>query len=393
MTAITDKLLDDLDGTSRLESRRVARHTIWCVFAVLLLAIVWAALAPINMITRGEGTVIPMQRTQVIQSLEGGLISAFHVREGDIVKAGEILVTIDETRFRSAFLETAAEIATLEAEIARLEAEVMEQAQVVFPEDTDARRETRKNELMLFNARRAKLEDSVTSLEEERRIINEQIAITEPLTTSGSVSRVELFRLQQQAAALSGKIAGLRNAYVQEAYDDMVEKKARLLSLQQVLLQRQDQLDRTKVRAQVTGRVNNVTINTIGGVVQPGDQIMEVTPIDDELLIETRILPRDVAFVTPGMDASVKLTAYDFSIYGDLRGNVVRISEDTVDEESISGKKSYYRVMVKAKQNYLEAKGEQYPIRPGMVADVDIETGRRSVLGYLLRPLLQAQLR
>lgn len=393
MTAAADKLLDDLDGTSRSQSRYVARQTIWCVFAALLTAVVWAALAPINMITRGEGTVIPMQRTQVIQSLEGGLISAFHVREGDVVKAGEVLVTIDETRFRSAYLETAAEIATLEAEIARLEAEVMERDQVVFPEDSEAKHETRNNELMLFNARRAKLEDSVASLEEERRIINEQIAITEPLTTSGSVSRVELFRLQQQVAALSGKIAGLRNAYVQEAYDDMVEKKARLLSLQQVLLQRKDQLDRTKIRAQVTGRVNNVNINTIGGVVQPGDQIMEVTPIDDELLIETRIVPRDVAFVTPGMEASVKLTAYDFSIYGDLRGNVVRISEDTVDEESISGTRSYYRVMVRAKQNFLEAKGEQYPIRPGMIANVDIETGRRSVLGYLLRPLLQAQLR
>ncbi|MGK8236606.1 HlyD family efflux transporter periplasmic adaptor subunit [Roseovarius sp. MS2] len=393
MTTAADKLLDDLDGTSRSQSRYVARQTIWCVFAALLTAVVWAALAPINMITRGEGTVIPMQRTQVIQSLEGGLISAFHVREGDVVKAGEVLVTIDETRFRSAYLETAAEIATLEAEIARLEAEVMERDQVVFPEDSEAKHETRNNELMLFNARRAKLEDSVASLEEERRIINEQIAITEPLTTSGSVSRVELFRLQQQVAALSGKIAGLRNAYVQEAYDDMVEKKARLLSLQQVLLQRKDQLDRTKIRAQVTGRVNNVNINTVGGVVQPGDQIMEVTPIDDELLIETRIVPRDVAFVTPGMEASVKLTAYDFSIYGDLRGNVVRISEDTVDEESISGTKSYYRVMVRAKQNFLEAKGEQYPIRPGMIANVDIETGRRSVLGYLLRPLLQAQLR
>lgn len=393
MTAITDKLLDDLDGTSRQHTRRVARQTIWCVFLALIVALIWAGLAQINMITRGEGTVIPMQRTQVIQSLEGGLISELHVREGDSVKAGDILVSIDETRFRSAYLETASEIATLEAEIARLEAEVMEQDQVVFPVGTDAKRETRNNELMLFQARRDKLEDSVASLEEERRIINEQIAITEPLTSSGSVSRVELFRLQQQAAALSGKIAGLRNAYVQDAYDDMVEKKARLLSLQQVLLQRQDQLERTKIRARVTGRVNNVNINTIGGVVQPGDQIMEVTPIDDELLIETRILPRDVAFVTPGMEASVKLTAYDFSIYGDLRGNVVQISEDTVDEESLTGKKSYYRVMVRAKQNYLEAKGEQYPIRPGMIANVDIETGRRSVLGYLLRPLLQAQLR
>ncbi|MGE4327796.1 MAG: HlyD family efflux transporter periplasmic adaptor subunit, partial [Pseudodonghicola sp.] len=216
---------------------------------------------------------------------------------------------------------------------------------------------------------------------------------TSPLVQTGSVSRVELYRLQQLAAALAGKITGLRNSYVQEAYNDLVDKKARLVSLQQVLVQRRDQLERTNIRARVSGRVNNVNITTIGGVVQPGEQIMEVTPIDDQLLIEAKVLPRDVAFVTPGMSASVKITAYDFAVYGDLRGTVTQISEDTVEEQSVTGNTAYYRVMVTTDKNYLEAGGEQYPIRPGMVADVDIETGKRSVLGYLLRPLLRAQLR
>lgn len=391
MSAATDRLLADLDGDYRRQTLRTGRYTIWAVCAALLIAVVWAGMAQINEITRGSGSVVPIRRTQTIQSLEGGIISQLMVREGDIVSEGDELVQIDNTRFRSAFLETESEIKTLEAEISRLEAEVLEQPDVNFSEDSDS--EALQREKALFQARRKKLDESIAALQAEQGILDQQIAVTEPLSSSGSISKIELYRLQQQSAALGGKVADLRNAYVQEAYDDLVDKKGRLVSLQQVLLQRRDQLERTSIRARVSGRVNNVNINTIGGVVQPGEPIMEVTPIDDQLLIEAKVLPRDVAFVTPDMPASVKITAYDFSVYGDLRGRVTQISEDTVDEETASGKQSYYRVMVRTDKNYLESGDNRYPIRPGMVALVDIETGKRSVLGYLLRPLLRAQLR
>jgi len=391
MNTASDRLLAELDGRFRRETLRTARYTVWAIIGVLVIAVIWASLAKINEITRGSGEVIPMRRMQVIQSLEGGILSELLVNEGDIVSEGEILARIDSTKFRSAYRETEAEIAILQAEISRLEAEVLEKDAIEFASEADD--EAQLGEARLFQARRTKLDESVAALESEKAILDAQIEVTAPLVESGSVSKIELYRLQQQAAALSGKIAEIRNAYVQDAYDDLVDKRARLAARQQVLIQRKDQLERTAIRARVSGRVNNVNITTIGGVVQPGETIMEVTPIDDKLLIETKVLPRDVAFVAPGMSASVKITAYDFAVYGDLRGTVTQISEDTVEEDGPTGKQAYYRVMVTTEKNYLEVGDERYPIRPGMIADVDIETGRRSVISYLLRPLLRAQLR
>lgn len=391
MSAASDRLLADLDGRFRRETLRTAKYTVWAIIAVLAIAVTWASIAKINEITRGAGEVIPMRRMQVIQSLEGGILSELLVNEGDIVSEGDILARIDSTKFRSAYRETEAEIAILQAEISRLEAEVLEKEVIEFASEADD--EAQLGEARLFQARRTKLDESVAALESEKAILDAQIEVTAPLVESGSVSKIELYRLQQQAAALSGKIAEIRNAYVQDAYDDLVDKRARLAARQQVLIQRKDQWERTAIRARVSGRVNNVNITTIGGVVQPGETIMEVTPIDDKLLIETKVLPRDVAFVAPGMSASVKITAYDFSVYGDLRGTVTQISEDTVEEDGPTGKQAYYRVMVTTDKNYLEVGDERYPIRPGMIADVDIETGRRSVISYLLRPLMRAQLR
>lgn len=386
----TDFSPDYLDGSFRRRSLITARRTVWLVAASLLVALLWAAIAQINEITRGDGTVIPLRRMQTIQSLEGGILSELLVHEGDLVKEGQILARMDATRFRSAWLETRAEIDTLQAEIARLEAEVMESDTIVFDGgDSDLR----ANEQRLFNARRTKLNESIAAAEAERAAIVAQIEITAPLAEQGSVSKVDLLRLRQQEAALLGRISELRNNYVQEAYSDLVAKKGRLVALEQQLIQKQDQLDRTEIRSPVSGRVNTVKITTLGGVVQPGEAIMEVTPVDDQLMIETKVSPRDVAFIAPGMPASVKITAYDFSIYGDLRGTVTQISGDTVDEETANGVQAFYRVMVTTEKSYLERNGEQLPIRPGMVAQVDIESGSRSVLSYLTRPILRARLR
>ncbi|MDQ2065356.1 HlyD family efflux transporter periplasmic adaptor subunit [Xinfangfangia sp. CPCC 101601] len=387
-----DFATDYLDGSFRRRSLATARQTVWLVSATLAIAVLWAAFAQINDITRGEGTVIPLRRMQTIQSLEGGILAELLVHEGDIVQEGEVLARMDATRFRSSFLETKAEIDTLRAEVARLEAEVMESEQIAF-EGSDADSEARANELRLFVARRTKLTESIAAAETERAAITGQIEITAPLVEQGSVSRVDLLRLRQQEAALLGRIGELRNNYVQEAYRDLVAKKARLVALEQQLIQKEDQLTRTEIRSPVAGRVNNLNITTLGGVVQPGQSIMEVTPVDDQLMIETRVLPRDVALIAPGMPASVKLTAYDFSIYGDLRGTVSRISGDTVEEDTPTGSQAFYRVMVTTEQSYLERNGEQFPIRPGMVAVVDIESGSRSVLSYLTRPILRAKLR
>lgn len=375
----------------RRETLKTARRLIHLVGAVFVIAVIWAAFAQINDITRGEGSVVPLRRQQTIQSLEGGILAELLAAEGDVVTQGQVLVRMDETRFRSAYLETEAEIETLQAAVARLEAEVQERDAITFT--GTERAEIRASEEMLFAARRTKLTDTIASIEGERAAITAQIDITEPLTRRGSVSRMDLLQLQQQDAALRGKITEIRNSYVQEAYGDLVQKRARLVALEQQMIQKKDQLTRTEIRSPVAGRVNSLNITTLGGVVQPGEAIMEVTPIDDQLLISTRIQPRDVAFIAAGMTASVKITAYDYSIYGDLRGTVTQISGDTVEEDTPQGKMAYYRVMVTTDKSYLERNGEQLPIRPGMIAQVDIETGTRSVLSYLTRPILRARLR
>lgn len=379
-----------VDGSHRQQTLARARLTIQLVVVALIAAIAWAAIAKVNEITRGDGRVIPARRMQTIQSLEGGILSELLVREGDIVEQGQIIARLDPTRSESAFNAANSQITSLVAEVTRLEAEVLEHPQLDFGSDPTPEEQT---ELRLFNARRTKLEASLAALESEREAVDEQISITSPLSEGGSVSRIDLLQLQQKRAELEGRISDARNAYVQDAYKDLAQRRAKLGTLQQELVQKKDELQRTNVRSPVEGRVNNIAITTLGGVVQPGESIMEITPIDDQLIIETKVLPRDVAFIAPGMPASVKITAYDFSTYGDLRGEVVQISEDTVEEETKQGMQDFYRVMVATEQNYLERYEEKYFIRPGMVAQVDIESGKRSVLSYLTRPLLNARLR
>ena len=379
-----------VDGSYRRLARKRARLTVHIVLLTVAIAVGWSAFAQIDQITRGDGRVIPLRRMQSIESLEGGILSDLLVSEGDLVKEGQIIANLDATRSRAAFLSAQSEVESLKAEVERLEAEVLEKPALDFGGNPTA---TEQTELRLFNARRTRLEASLKALEGERSSVQQQLDITGPLASSGSVSRIDVLQLQQKLAELEGKISEARNGYVQDAYRDLAERRAKLSSLQQELVQKEAELGRTVVRSPVEGRINDILITTLGGVVQPGEAIMEITPIDDELLIETRVLPRDVAFIAPEMPASVKITAYDFSVYGDLRGKVTQISEDTVEEDTPNGPQDYYRVMVRTERSYLERFGDRFPIRPGMVAQVDIESGKQSILSYLSRPLLRARLR
>lgn len=390
MTAHPDVLpTSHIDGSYRRQTLKTARLTIHTVCLALITGVVWAGLAQINEITRGDGRVIPLRRMQTIQSLEGGILAQLDVSEGDIVDEGQVLVRLDPTRSQSAFLAAESAITSLTAEVSRLEAEVLERPALDFGENPN---ESQATELRLFNARRTKLEATLAALQNEWNSVESQIEITAPLTASGSVSRINLLQLEQERAELDGKISEVRNAYVQDAYKDLAQRRAKLASLQEELVQKRDEFSRTEIRSPVAGRVNNIDITTLGGVIQPGESIMEITPTDDQLIIETKVLPRDVALIAPGMPASVKITAYDFATYGDLRGHVIQISEDTVEEDTAQGPKNFYRVMVRTELSYLERFGVQYAIRPGMIAQVDIESGKRSVLSYLTRPLLRARL-
>lgn len=389
-------LLDVSDG-GRLHRVKASR-TVWIMTAVLILVIAWSAWAQVNETTRGKGRVTPSSRLQSVQSLEGGILTELLVHEGDVVQQGQSLARIDSTRFQSAFNESQSQIDTLSAEVYRLEAEVNEKQALTFAPSDRASNNTQtlgseSQEIQLFTARKARLNQSTAALQKEDRILQQQIAMIQPLVDRQVAPRTQLLQLQQQSAQLHGRIAELHNQYVQDAYSNLVDKKAKLAELRQGMLQKKDQLNRTLVTAHVAGLVNNVKINSVGGVVQPGETIMEISPIHDQLVIETLVEPKDVAFIAPDMPASVKISAYDFSVYGDLRGKVTQISQDTVKEETPHGPQEYYRVLVTTEQSHLTRRGEDLPIRPGMVAEVDIETGHRSILSYLTRPLMKAKLR
>lgn len=382
----------ELDDPFRSYTHPLYRPLLWMVLACIVVAIIWAALAPIDEVTRGEGRVVPVSRMQKIQSLEGGILSQLLVREGDVVTRGQPLVRLDPTHFRTSYEESANQAGVLKAAIARLQAEVLGKPSIAFPPELAANGPLAGSERELFSSRRSKLEEGRRTLRQQIRIAQGQLAIVEPLTARKVVSEMEALKLRQDIATYTGKLVELENTYAQEAYTELANKQAELSAINPIVQQRGDQLRRTEIRSPVRGRVNTVLINTRGGVVQPGEPIMEVTPMEDRLLIEARVRPRDVAFLIPGMAAKVKITAYDYTVYGDLNGRVERISADTIEEETVRGKEAYYQVFVRTDGAHLMRGGKPLPIIPGMVAEVDILNGKRSVLNYLLRPLLKARL-
>ncbi|MEG1451509.1 HlyD family efflux transporter periplasmic adaptor subunit [Brevundimonas sp.] len=381
-----------LADTREGEAHPLARPILWACVGVVAIFILWAAWAKVDEVARGEGKVIPNSRVQVIQSLEGGILAELLVREGQVVDAGQPLAQLDDTRFTTATQETASQVKALTAAIARLEAEVLGSTAISFPDSIPAGDAVTASEQALFRARRQNLNATLAALSSETGYAQRQLNIVTPLAERGVVSEVEGLRLGKDIAALTGRQTEVRNTYMQEAYAELANKKAELAAQSEILNQRRDQLQRTRLTAPVRARVNEIIVTTRGGVVQPGEAIMQLTPVDDQLLVEARVQPRDVAFIREGMPASVKISAYDFTIYGDLPGKVEQISEDTLEEDTPRGKMAYYSVLIRTDRAWLEKNGQRLPIRPGMVAQVDIQSGERSVLSYLLKPLLKARL-
>ncbi|CAK9889318.1 MULTISPECIES: HlyD family efflux transporter periplasmic adaptor subunit [Pseudomonas] len=370
----------------------VYRPLLWLLLACILIAIAWAAWAEIDEVTRGDGRVVPYSRIQKIQSLEGGILDRLLVKEGDLVEVGQPLVRLDETRFLTNVQESTNQADGLRAAIARLDAEVLGKERIEFGPGVDPDSPLARSERELFKSRRGKLLENTRSIQAQIRLAQSQLDLVRPLVAKRAVSQMEALKLSQDIATLNGKLTELKNTYFQDAYTERSQRKAELSTLEPIIQQRQDQLRRTEILSPVRGRVNTVLINTRGGVIQPGEAIMEVIPVEERLLVEARIKPRDVAFLVPGMPAKVKITAYDFSIYGDLKGTLEQISADTIEEDTPRGKESYYQVLIKTDGSQLKKGDEVLPIIPGMVAEVDILSGKRTVLNYLIRPLVKARL-
>lgn len=383
-------LLHSLGDPQATLEHPATRPILWVSLFGIVAFVAWAAWAELDLITRGEGRIVPYSRNQTIQSLEGGILEQLMVSEGDLVEAGQLLVKLDNTRFQSAYMETRSQAEALAATIARLEAETLGQEQIEFPADIDSR--LADSERALFKARRDKYQEAMRTLQNELTLARRQLRLIEPLVRTRAVSEMEALRLSKEIAALDGKRGEIGNSYFQDAYTELSAKKGELNALEQTLRQRQDQLRRTQVLSPVKGRVNDILITTRGGVIQPGEPIMDIIPIEGQLLVEAKVKPRDVAFLVPGMPARVKITAYDYTVFGDLSGSLEQISADTLEEDTPRGKEAFYKILVRTDTSYLERNGEVLPIKPGMVAEVDIQSGKRTVLNYLLRPLLKARL-
>lgn len=380
------------EGRDGGDAHPAVRPILWVCVALIAVFGLWASWATVDEVARGEGRVVPSSRVQVIQSLEGGILQDLLVREGQIVEAGQPLAQLDSKRFESSTLESGAQVTALQAAIARLEAEVLGGSTIDFPATISRNDPVIASEQALFRARRQNLNATLQALVQETAYSRRQLEMVQPLAARGVVSEVEALRLGKDIAALTGRQTEVRNTYMQEAYAELAAKKAELAAQSQIFNQRSDQLDRTRLVAPVRARVNDILVTTRGGVLQPGEAIMKLTPIDDQLLVEARVLPRDVAFIRPGMPARVKITAYDYTVYGDLPAVVEQISEDTLEEDTPRGKVAYYSVLVRTERAYLQRNGRRLPIRPGMVAEVDVQSGQRTVLNYLLKPLIKARL-
>lgn len=375
--------LRDLNEASATRSARV----VWITAVFLAVFFVWAWVFEIDEVSSGAGKVIPSSRDQVIQSLEGGILSKLNVREGQVVEKGAVLAQLDPTRSESSVGETAARYRAALAASARLRAEVEAQSSIAFPSELDEWPQLKAAEAALFQSRRASLHETIAGLDQALTFARRELAITQSLISTGAASNIEVIRLQRQVADLELKRAEARSQYLVRSREDLAKADADVKSLQSVVRGREDALDRMTLVAPVRGIVKSLDVTTIGGVVAPGGSVMTLVPIDDQLLVETRISPRDIAFIHPGQSAQVKVTAYDYSIYGGLEGRVETITPDTLRDE-IKPEVVYYRVLVRTNSDALTDKaGRRLPITPGMVTTADIRTGRKTVWDYLTKPL------
>lgn len=359
---------------------------LWVVSALFVAGLLWAAFAELDEVATGGGRIVPTSREQMIESLEGGILAKLEVRQDDIVTPGQILAQLDPTQVTSTVEESAAKYRAALAASSRLQAEV-NQTPLSFPSELDDYAELTQAETRLYDARRSSLSQSTALIDEALALIRREISIGESLIDVGAASNVEVLRLKRQRADLELKKSEQRSQYVVEARQALAKASEEVKALAPVVHGRSDTLNRLTLRSPVRGIVKNIEVSTVGGVIQPGGRIMEIIPLNDQLMVEARMAPRDIAFIHPDQPATVKITAYDYAVYGGLPGKVVSISPDTIRDE-MDPEVYYYRVFIRTTSDALiNRAGKRFPIMPGMVATVDVHTGQKTVLQYLLKPL------
>lgn len=430
------QLHEDIDfmseqvAASLLWPRFFSRVMLWAMFVFVIIALVWAGLSTVDEITVATGKVVPSSQVQVIQNLEGGIVSRISVQVGEVVKKGQLLVQLDETRFSSSNKENQGKLESLQAKISRLTAEAYNKPFERPAQLLKGRPELVEHELALYMARQRELEANIavlrqqadqrsqeidekrsreTQLQQSLKLVEQELSMTRPLMQQGVVSEVEVLRLERQVNDLKGDLAstriaiprlsagvqeirnrieGLNMKFRSEAMNELSHARDEYASNSAIDIAIGDRLTRTAIRSPVNGIIKQIMVNTVGGVIQPGMNLMEIVPIEDDLLIEARVRPSDIAFLHPGQEALVKISAYDFSIYGGLPGTLERISADTITNEKGEG---FYQITVRTKASTLTKYKDQMAIIPGMQATVDIKTGKKTILSFILKPIIKTK--
>ena len=382
---------DDLLGELKSESHYTgAVRLIVISTALIVVALVWAWFGMLDEVSTGTGKVIPSSREQVLQSLEGGILTELYVHEGDRVQAGQIVAKLDATRSQSSVGESAARYRAALAAASRLRAEVNDDP-LTFPAELKGYPDLIAAETRLYNTKRAQLNDATRQFKESLALANRELAITQRLAKTGAASSVEVLRLQRDKSDLELKLTDMRSQYYVQAREELAKASAEADSLAQVIKGREDTVTRLTIRAPMRGIVKNIKVSTVGGVIPPNGELMNIVPMNDRLLIEARLSPRDIAFIHPGQRAVVKISAYDYAIYGGLNGVVESISPDTIQDE-VKPEIYYYRVFIRTDNDYVQNKaGRCFAISPGMVSTVDIKTGEKSIMDYLVKPFNKAK--
>ena len=363
---------------------------IWIVGIGLLILLTWAWLFKLEEVSTGTGKVIPSSKEQVIQSLEGGILTKLNVKEGEIVERGQVLAQLDPTRFESNVGESESILIASRATSARLRAEVSG-TPLSFPEEVLKYPKLVKEETALYQSRRANLEESLAGLQQALVLVQQELEMTAPLVAKGAASEVEVLRLKREANDLRNQMNDIRNQYYVKAREELSKANTDVETQQQVVRGKSDTLNRTIFKSPVRGVVKEIDVMTLGGVGPQNGKLMTIVPLDEKLLVKARISPRDIAFIRPDQEALVKITAYDYSIYGGLKGKVTVISPDTLRDE-VKQDQFYYRVYIRTYSDKLRnAAGQEFNITPGMVASVDIRTGAKTVMDYLIKPFNKAK--
>lgn len=420
----------DLHAAMRHRPRVLGNFLLIGIIGFFAAMVWWASWAELDERTSGQGQVIPSSQVQVVQNLEGGILAALYVAEGDSVEKGQLLMRLDDTRFASKSREDRAKLFALNAVIARVGAEI-DGTSLNFPQEVlDNVPMVARNEAALYKSRArelaatvevfnqqivqrrqelVELDTRIRQLERSLDLAEEELEITRPMVDKGVMPRVDLIRLERDyneiigtletsrqmvprlnaaLAEVDGNIQATRASFKSAALKELNEAQVNLNALQESLASVDDRVRRTEILAPVDGIIKQVLINTIGGVIAPGMDLIEIVPRDDKLLIEARIRPADIAFLHPGQEATVKITAYDYTVFGSLPAVLVYISADTILDEK---QESYYLIRVRTERNDLGDEKKSLPIIPGMTAEVDIRTGKRTVLEYLLKPILRGR--